>query len=322
MSTRFDPPPTAEQVLSAVDAVFVCQQVASPEFVASFTDMTIDQAESALLLAEDIGFIGDAGGGQYRATSPLCRFVATMNQTQKAAILRLLLESYPPFATFRERLASTGIVADAARETKVLHGLDEHRDNISNSLISLGTYSQALSTTGAGRYEVNDIVSESISQCLMRGCGEEAVAEDQIRKQLGSDAAEKVDRDHVVSPLANALRRAQGHDPRGAVTEAGNAVESYLIDLAHRLNINLAGKNGIHSKVDEIRKVNPRVMPNKLSKVGVYLGTIRNAADHGIDSEIGTQWEIRESTGIEFVVVACSFIAATTRLELGKSPEI
>jgi hypothetical protein len=59
-----------------------------------------------------------------------------------------------------------------------------------------------------------------------------------------------------------------------------------------------------------------------LSNVGKYLGHVRNAADHGIDRDVAAQWGIRPSTGIEYVFVACSFIAATTVLELGRPPEI
>ena len=149
-----------------------------------------------------------------------------------------------------------------------------------------------------------------------------AAAEELFAKQLGTDAQALVSRDQVVIPLADALRRAQGADARGAVMQAGNAVESFLSELAARRGINLAGKTGINSKIDEIKRTDVSKMPSKLSFMGKYLGHIRNAADHGADPETGAQWEIRESTGIEYAFVGCSFIAAVVALELGRPPEI
>jgi hypothetical protein len=53
-----------------------------------------------------------------------------------------------------------------------------------------------------------------------------------------------------------------------------------------------------------------------LRHIGSYLGTIRNAADHGPDPDINNaSWQIRDATGLEYVFVACSFIAATLGIE-------
>src|SRR5437773_12376641 len=97
---------TAEQVVTVVEAVVV-HQVATPiEFVAEFSDIPKDRAESALKLAMDIGLLSNQPTG-YSALNALCRFVVTPNQMQKAAVLRIMLESYQPFITFRERLIAT-----------------------------------------------------------------------------------------------------------------------------------------------------------------------------------------------------------------------
>ena len=99
---------------------------------------------------------------------------------------------------------------------------------------------------------------------------------------------------------------------REAVVNAGNAVESFLVDYASKVRVPLAGKNGINSKVTHLKSQNK--MPTKLSFKGQYLGHIRNAADHGIDPEVGATWEILASTGQEYVFVSCSFIRTTIAL--------
>jgi predicted XRE-type DNA-binding protein len=48
-----------------------------------------------------------------------------------------------------------------------------------------------------------------------------------------------------------------------------------------------------------------------------YLGHLRNAADHGVDSEIGTQWQVSAKTAVEYVHVAQSTISAMVKRELG-----
>ena len=59
-------------------------------------------------------------------------------------------------------------------------------------------------------------------------------------------------------------------------------------------------------------------MPKKLVFKGKYLGHIRNAADHGADSETGAAWQITGATGQEFVFVACSFLSTVVALEEGR----
>jgi hypothetical protein len=52
--------------------------------------------------------------------------------------------------------------------------------------------------------------------------------------------------------------------------------------------------------------------PAGLVEAAKYLGQVRNAADHGvdIDTDVNDVWHILESTGLQYVFVACSFIRA------------
>jgi hypothetical protein len=101
---------------------------------------------------------------------------------------------------------------------------------------------------------------------------------------------------------------------------AGNAVESYLEEYAARRTVQLGNAPGINAKIDKL--VAGNVMPKKLAAVGKYLGHVRNAADHGVDTEVGAPWAIRPATGVKYVFVSCSFIAAVTAREQNKPPEI
>jgi hypothetical protein len=124
----------------------------------------------------------------------------------------------------------------------------------------------------------------------------------------------------VIVPLADALLRAKSGDSRGAVVTAGNAIESYLDDLATQKSVSLSGATGINAKLDRFDRAG--TLPKKLVHVGKYLGHIRNAADHGTDADVGASWSIRKETGIEYVFVACSFVAAAVARARGNPPVI
>lgn len=310
---------TAEGVVAAIDACFIAAKGVDDAYVASFTLTTTGNAKAALDLAVDLKLLKRTGSN-FLPVHALCRAFASPDQHRKAAALRVILEDYEPFLIFRERLESTRDATAAARHTKQLLDLDLHQDDVKDTLLSLGQYSQAISAEGAGIYRATGDISTYDLAVLATGCEDDVAAERLVRERLGLQAAGRVSRDEVLVPLTQAIRRARGQDGRGAVVVAGNAVESYLAELAGRLGVSVAGRHGINAKVDALSQAGQ--LPTKLKDVSKYLGHIRNAADHGIDAEVGTAWNIRASTGLEYVFVACSFICAVNQRELGGPHEI
>lgn len=305
--------------MGAVEAVAVNGQPTTLAMVADFLETTQGNATAALEMATDLGLVSMAGVN-YSAASPLCRYVASA--TQKAAVLRILIESYRPFTMFRERLKETADLDKAAQAAKNFCALPASRDTVKETLLNLGTYSGALLPKGAGRYQVDAPSLANALKVIASSCVDIVQAEARVRDQLGPEASGIVDRDSVLLPLADALFRANQRDPDGAVQQAGNAVESHIVALARRMGVPITGANGIVQKLNRFA-VTPRRLPTKLTHIGDYLGAIRNAADHGADADIANQaWIIRDATGLEYVFVACSFIAATINFENGHSPDI
>lgn len=312
-------PATAEQVVAAVEAVFVNGKGSDVPFVANFCDVPTDRADAALELAADIGLLRRSGSN-YLVASPLCRVLASPDENHRAAALRIALEAYDPFIVFRDRLTATPVASTAAHQTKIALDLDAHRDAIKDTLISLGTYSQGITEAGGGRYRLADPASTNHLLSLAAAAQTSAAAEARIRDQLGDTTAARVSRAEVLLPLTDGLQKAAAGDAEGAVQSAGNAVESYLVELASRVGANLTGATGLNAKVE--RLLTHGFLPKKLGFVGKYLGHIRNAADHGIDAEVGATWTIRSNTGLEYVFVACSFIAAVDLRDRGGGHEI
>mgnify|MGYP003638217835 CR=1 FL=1 len=306
---------TAELTVMVAEAVCI-RTNCNVQFVQKFCDLSHQQAQSALSLATDIGLIAE-NEGLYKSDSPLTRILGVPTEASKAAILRIVLECYDPFTTFRDRLISTGVADTAAEQTKVLLDLDAHREEIKDTLISLGTYTNAISARGGGIYECNSGENLNQLQEVANAASNLAEAEASIRIEIG-DYSDILDRTEVILPLARALLKAREDRPKEAVTEAASALESYLAGLGGRLAVSLVGAAGLTSRLEKFR--NDNKLPKKIIESGKYLGQIRNAADHGIDvdPDVANVWRILNSTGRHYVFVSCAFIRACGARENGQ----
>jgi hypothetical protein len=300
-------PATAEQVVSAVSAVAAMAKPVDKAFVAEFCDLTEDQAEKALLLATDLGFL-KRGGKHFDVLSPMSRLLRTPRDAEKAAVLRIVLESYEPFLVFRDQIEATGSAPDAAKATKAMLDIDAHREELKDALLSLATYSGALIPASGGTYTRDREGLPNFLLELATGSSEQSASVQRIRTELGT-AASRVSQENVIDPLAMALRHAVTLNAREAVLNAG--LDTFLDEFAARQSVSLAGATRIDAKLDRLANA----LPRKLIHVGKYLGHVRNAADHGNDAEINNPWSIRDATGVNYVFVACSFIASVIAKE-------
>jgi hypothetical protein len=297
---------TAEHVVGSTDAVTAFPNGADAAAVAGFLDISEAHATAALQLATDLTLLQEATG-HYFAKNAFVRNIPAADQAARAGMLRVVLEAYAPFITFRQRWLSTTDFDKAAQQTKQVHQLSMHRDEIRATLISLATFAGIISTGGGGRYEMAAPPAMNPLLSLAAACADNAAAIERIEVQLGPSAAATASRTDVIAPLATALlRSAQADGSREAVVSAANAVESFLFEEGTALNLGVATAPGINAKLALFKTH----IPDKLIKSGAYLGHIRNAADHGVDAQINQTWTIRPSTGLEYVFVSCSFIAA------------
>ena len=296
---------TAEQVVLVCEAV-VSLNGSNAGNVEAFTDLPKDKALSALQLAVDLKLLSEEEG-HFAVASTLCQYFRTPQDAEKAALVRVTIESYEPFRIFREELEATGNVTTAAQRTKVRLNLDCHREQVKETLLSLATFSGALKVAQGNVYERDARGLTALLDELAAGSREIAEATLTIRDELG-EAANLIDQEGVISHLAAALRHAAASNGREAVLQAGIAVENFLTSVASRQQVDIAHANGINAKVERLARAG--FCPQKLQNVSKYLGHIRNAADHGVDDQIGAPWIISAHTGRNYVFVASTFIAA------------
>lgn len=303
---------TAELVVQVADAVQAFR-VVELDNVKDFCDLSSQQAENALKLAVDLGLIQE-NQDQYSPANPLIIFFSSPNEETRSALLRLVLESYLPFTTFRRRLIATGLVDAAANQTKSLLDLDAHREEIKDTLLSLGTYTKAIISEGGGKYTSSEIPIEQHISYLSKFPQELATAQETIHSLIGSHS-NTLNREEVIIPLATSLIKAKNGDSLNAVRDASRAVESFIFRLANSLSVNIATANGIVEMLTKFRTNNK--LPKKIVEAAKYLGQVRNAADHGVDKDpdVDAVWIIQSITGLNYVFCSCAFIRSTLERE-------
>ncbi len=305
-------PTTAENIISVIDAVLTLPSGCDLAYVTQFLDIPQDTAQNALLMAKELGLIQiDLATNMYLPLEPFAVYLVTGRDSQRAATLRISLEKYRPYQSFKTRLEVTGLASRAAEQVKAMYNLTPHRELIKDTLISLGTYTQSLVSEGAGIFKPAEF-DYMHADCIAI-VSEAAVSREQaemvVRRRLTEEVAGWISYDEVISPLTTAYQKiSQGNDCKAAVMFAGNAIESFLAQLGNHFNVNLAGINGINAKAERLG-ANIKTKQKNMLK---YLGHIRNAADHGADAEIGATWDISDYTSIEYTHVAISTIKSIT----------
>lgn len=302
-------PTTAENIIGAVDACGQFPNGADVEFASLFLDIPTDQAQNALIMAQQLKLV-TLIQGKYRPDGPFSVYLVTSNEKQRAVIFRMALEQFVPFQTFKNRLKITGLAPKAAEQTKIIHNLTTHREDIATTCISIGQYSGSLVFEGAGLYRAsNDPLTLVGIEPIINDLES---AKQYVYEKLGAEATSVVDPIDVLEQLTIAILQI-GHDNKAPIVHTGNAVESFLYRLAQTHNIDITGANGINSKADRLKNSNKLTL--KLYNMSKYLGHLRNAADHGTDPDIGTIWDFTKSSSSEYVHVGISFIRAVIAFE-------
>jgi len=299
---------TAEEIISATDAVLQKNIGAGINLIAGFLTTSVPNAQNAINMAVEIGLVRQNQNQEYEPLFPYASYLCTGNAQQKAAVLRFILEEYKPYKLFKSRLKITSSAPDSATQIKALLNLSADRTEICNTLISLGTYTNSIRTQGAGRYTPNTTNEYNFIRIVNEVVQNRQSAELLIRERLGEDICNWIDLDNVLNPLITSFQRAANADidSRAPIVHCGNAFESFLVQVASYYNVNVTGAPGINAKIDQICQAH--FLTTKHKNICKYLGHIRNAVDHGIDQEINQTWNISSNTSQEYVHVCLTTI--------------
>lgn len=298
---------TAEDIVGVVDAVLAKPEACTKEYISEFADLSTTQTDNALLMAQELNLINSTSNSTYESTSFLARLiVSSRNDTHKAAVMRLVLEQYEPYITFKTRYLFTGSIDLASKQIKTMYSMSSSYKDIRNTIINIGTYSRALINDGANTYKFNqDEVSYiEILELALKFKANDDYA---LSSQLGEKACSYVNKENILNPLSEAYSKIQNYDndKNSIILYAGNAFESFLQQIADENGISLVGKNGISSKADALKTV----LSKKHRGMIQYIIQIRNSADHGADSDEGGKvWTISDDTAQFFPLIIANLI--------------
>ena len=153
---------SAENVIAATDATLQKPEGVNEILVSAFLDTTVPYARDALQMARELSLLKEPQPGLFMPDAKCGLYLCTAVRESKAAILRYMLEQYEPYRTFKARLELTGIVGEAANQTKALHNIGAHRQVIGATFTDLGTYAQSLISEGGGTVSSSSRRSKNI----------------------------------------------------------------------------------------------------------------------------------------------------------------
>lgn len=307
---------TAEDIVGVVDAILAKSENCNKTFIREFADLSDSQVDNAFNMAIQLGFVQeDALTSTYSSNSFLARLiVSSRNDKHKAAIMRLSLEQYEPYISFKSRFSFTDSIELAAKQIKTLYAMTSSHKDIKNSLINIATYSMALVNDGANSYKFNqdDISYIDILDLAVKFKSNDNQA---LQIQLTEKVYNFLDKENVFNPLSDAYSKIQNEsrDYHTPIVYAGNAFESFLLQIANLHSISLVGKSGIISKSSSMSSI----LSKKHRGMIEYIGQIRNAADHGADpNENGATWQISDDTAMMYPLIVATLIKDITLKEL------
>lgn len=299
---------TAEDIVAVVDAVIAKGSGATKDFISEFTGIaTDDQVLKALQMACELQLIVfDSSQSCYGSPSFLARkLVSASTDEQKAVFMRLILEQYAPYNTFKTRYGFTKSIDLACRQTKTLHAMSSNERDVKNTLISIATYAKALKSEGANLYSfVEDMSAVGVIESALRSAN---ITENSLRLYWGEPLYTFANTSNVFEPLVESFQKTRSvtMDVRSVVVCAANAFESFLADYAARKNVSLSGRNGILQKRDALSTY----ISKKHRGMIEFVGQVRNAADHGADPDEDNQvWAISKETAAMYPCVIAALI--------------
>lgn len=136
--------------------------------------------------------------------------------------MRLILEQYAPYNTFKTRYGFTKSIELACRQTKTLHMMTSNERDVKNTLISIATYAKALKSEGANLYSfVEDVDAVGIIEAALRSAN---ITENSLRTYWGENLYTFVNTSNVFAPLIEALQKTHSGtmDVRSSENSAGN----------------------------------------------------------------------------------------------------
>src|SRR5437762_3187191 len=210
---------TAENVIAATDSALQKPDGVDETLVTAVLNTTPTNARNALQMAKELSLLKESSPDVFMPDAKCGLYLCTAERESKAAVLRYILEQYEPYRTFKARLALTGLVPEAAKQTKALYSMTAHHEVIDSTFTNLGTYARSLIAEGGGLYKPRNDDPKEYLNILEAVIQSRETATLQVSKRLGQEAVDWIDHQDVLENLITAYQRAAAaeDDPRAPI---------------------------------------------------------------------------------------------------------
>jgi hypothetical protein len=271
-------------------------------------EIDADRAKALLEGAELLGLIVDGSPDR------LASLIRDASLVERRQILRLYVESFPPYSTWKRKIAQGFEPLEAARQVKAIFTIEDPPAAIRDWFLDLGGYSGSVTEEAPGITPVRggDVGLGSLLSGLLDSAESRTQA---LSDYLGPALWAKLPpaaTEHLDAALS---KLASNEDPSEVVREAGMAMDNYMADLGASVKGGYAGLT-MGQAAKEL--LDDGLLVSKQQGFTSYGTNLRNAAEHpDTDADLnGARWEITGKGALTYLRVVLDFIrSANAKLE-------
>jgi hypothetical protein len=295
MSQRI-PDASAELILAAAEAVYYLRPDFDIQKIATYIGTTSEAtARGALEGAKLLGFLIEAPNGTYLPEGRILHLQTHADGLARRMLFRVRLEEFRSFQVFKERVLCGDSALESAKKVKLLQDIETEVTKVKDIFQQWGLYGQSFSQDQIGNLVCSS--EEGLTPAYLLKVRASIASAEQARvfmqARIGEDYFRQLPAE-VVDSFSSAMVRCHArHEPKPEIMFAiGTSMEKFLSFIAAKASpaVDLLGTNGMVQMAERLRSRD--VLTRKHFGLIQAVGAVRNAADHGVDTDIDKVWTL------------------------------
>lgn len=295
-------------LIEVIEAVHVLEGKASLEKIAEYSDIARDSAEKALKMAIQLDFV-ERSANFYIPVSPFARLFTNAKRKEKKAILKFKLLEHEPLKFFASLILKGEEATKAISKTKNVFNISGSTTILKNTFLDLGVFSGIFAEPEKGTEAIFEAEPEMRTAFEYIGTvlNEEIQVESFITSQLDESVSEYI-QDFKPRLVTAAIKF--NSEPRACIKDTADIFEDFLKKMCADESVNISGASGIIEVGDRLKRAGK--ITTKHQGFIYFIGQMRNAFKHNIDSEIGRSWNVTSDLSFEIFLIALEAINSIT----------
>jgi hypothetical protein len=291
-------------LLDIVEAVCVLRERANLSEIVQYSDTATDSAEKALKMAIQLKLV-KLDGTIYKPELPFARLLTNARINEKKAILKFRLMEYEPFKFFVSLILRGEDITRAALKTKTAFNITGSTTILKNSLLDLGIFSRVFIEGETGIEplfkEEPDIIN--VFSSIENTINDQTQIESFVTNQLDDAVIDYIGdlKERLVSAGAKF-----SSEPKSCIMETADVFEDFLKKCAQDESVNISRARGFIEIGNKLRSSGK--ITKKHQGFIYFVGQMRNAFKHTLDSEVNKSWQVSDDLPLEVFLVTLTSI--------------